>query len=263
MSKNKIIPAVHNYCDRWCERCVFVDRCAVGVEELKRWNRETPMTEEEMWGAVGESFKESLKMLDDMLRQAGIDPDDILDMPQPESDEKNMELEKREEEMFEKGMAYFKLTEAFFEQNVAFFEEKGVEMQRLAEMNMPIDLDRLGYIQDAVEIIRQYAAFIGVKAQRAISGLEDADDAEIWGDKPHQSDGNGSAKVCILCIDQSMASWETLRKAWPEKTDEILDLLLTLSRLRKEMINLFPNWQKFVRPGFDTEPAQIRRFEWN
>lgn len=263
MSKNKLIPSVHNYCDRWCERCVFVERCAIGLEEIKRWNRSTPMTEEEMWGAIGDNFKESLKMLDDMLRQAGIDPNDIMEISSSESEPSPSMKDKLEEETFEKGMSYYQLSERFFQKNTDFFEQKGIELQRLAEMNMPIDLDRLGYIQDAVEIIRQYAAFIGVKARRAISGLQEMNNPGIWDPEPQQSDANGSAKVCILCIDQSMASWETIRKTWPEKTDEILDILLVLSQLRKEMIAHFPEWHKFVRPGFDTEPQQFRRFEWN
>jgi hypothetical protein len=260
-----MIPAIHNYCDRWCERCVYVERCAVGVEEIKRWNRDTPLSEEELWGAVGENFKESLKMLDDMLRQAGIDPDDIIDESNPDIalEKPDPELEKLDEDIFEKGITYYKLSEAFFQKNAAFFEQKGVELQRMTEMNMPIDMDRLGYVQEAVEIIRQYAAFIGVKARRAISGMDTMHDDGIWSDTPDQSDANGSAKACILCIDQSLASWETLRKTWPEKTDEILDMLLALSRFRKEMVSLFPNWEKFIRPGFDTEPTQIRRFEMN
>lgn len=263
MSKNKLIPSVHNYCDRWCERCVFVERCAIGLEEIKRWNRSTPMTEEEMWGTIGDSFKESLKMLDDMLRQAGIDPDEMANMSDAESESASLEMNKPDEEIGEKGMAYYQMTERFFQNNADFFEQKGVELQRMAEMNMPIDLDRLGHVQDAVEIIRQYSAFIGVKARRAVSGLDDMRHPGIWDPDPEQSDANGSAKVCILCIDQSIASWETLRKTWPEKTDEILDPLRALSQFRKELVALFPDWKKFVRPGFDTEPAQIRRFEWN
>lgn len=260
MSKNKLIPSIHNYCDRWCERCVFIERCAVGVEELKRWNRDTPMSEEEMWGAVSENFKESLRMLDDMLREAGIDPAEITAQPDPEP---NPELEKLDEEIFEKGMAYYKMTEAFFNSNEAFLGEQQASVQRMADMNVPIDLEHLGQLQDAIEIVRQYAPFIGVKARRAISGMEEMHDTEIWGDPPYQSDANGSAKACILCIERSLGAWEMLRKAWPEKTDEILDLLLALTRFRKDMEGFFPDWKKFVRPGFDTEPQQVRRFEMN
>ena len=73
MDDSKLIPSIHNYCDRWCERCAFVQRCAVGVEELERWTNDTPLTDEELWSTVSDNFKESLRMLDEMLREAGID----------------------------------------------------------------------------------------------------------------------------------------------------------------------------------------------
>ncbi len=250
MDNSKMIPSIHNYCDRWCERCVFVERCAVGTQELERWNRDTPLTEEEMWSTVSDHFKESLRMLDEMLQEAGIDPLDIEAQSEPEL---NPDLEKLEEEIFEKGMAYFKLSDSFFKNNSVFFQEQEAEIQRLADMELPINLEEIEVIREAMEIIQQYAAFIGVKARRAISGMEDMHDVEIWGSPPHQSDANGSAKACILCIERSLSAWEMLHKTWPEKTDEILDLLLALSRFRKEMEQFFPDWQKFVRPGFDTE----------
>lgn len=260
MEDSKLIPSIHNYCDRWCERCVYIERCAVGIEELQRWKRETPMTDEEMWSTVSDNFKESLRMLDDMLREAGIDPAEVEAQPELTP---NPDLEKLEEEIFERGMHYYKLTNAFFNNNQEFLSAQEAETQSLAEMNLPIDLDHLEQVRDAIEIIHQYAAFIGVKARRAISGMEEMHDTEIWGDPPHQSDANGSAKASLLCIDRSLGAWEMLRKTWPEKTDEILDLLLALTRFRKEMVRLFPDWAKFVRPGFDTEPMQVRRFEMN
>lgn len=260
MKEPKIIPSIHNYCDRWCERCVYVDRCAVGLEELERWKQDTPLSEEEMWNAVSENFKESLRMLDDMLRDAGIDPAEVEAQPELETNEA---LEKLEEAIFEKGLEYFKMTDGFFATNKDFLFEKQAETQRLVEMNLPIDLDHLEQVRDAIEIIQQYASFIGIKARRAISGMDDMHDLEVWGDPPNQSDANGSAKACILCVQRSLGAWEMLRKTWPDKTDEIIDLLLALTRFQKEMEQLFPDWQKFVRPGFDTEPPQVRRFEMN
>ncbi|MDX1912260.1 MAG: hypothetical protein SFV22_12270 [Saprospiraceae bacterium] len=260
MTQNNLIPNIHNYCDRWCERCVYIERCAVGLETLRRWNQPAPMSDEEIIGQTTEDFKASIDMLDELLRNAGIDPNDLANQPDPQPDPT---LEKLEEEMFEKSMAYFKQTEAFFQTNEDFFEEKRQLVQDKVDMSLPVDLDHLGNMQDAVETIRQYASFIGIKASRAISGIEDMHDTEIWGDPPYQSDANGSAKACLYSIERSLGAWETLRRAWPEKTDEILDLLLMLSRLRKQMQSLFPDWEKFVRPGFDTEPLQVRRFEMN
>jgi hypothetical protein len=232
----------------------------VGIEELARWKRETPLTDEEMWSAVSDNFKESLRMLDDMLREAGIDPAEVEAQPEIPT---NPDQEKLEEEIFERGMDYYKMADAFFKNNQEFLGAQEAETHRMAEMNLPIDLEHLEQVRDAIEIIQQYSAFIGVKARRAISGMEEMHDTDIWGDPPYQSDANGSAKASILCIERSLGAWEMLRKTWPDKTDEILDLLLSLTRFRKEMERLFPDWNKFVRPGFDTEPLQVRRFEMN
>jgi len=260
MAESKTIPSIHNYCDRWCERCVFIERCAVGIETMASWKRDTPLTEEEMWSAVSDNFKESLRMLDDMLREAGIDPAEVEAQPEIES---NPEQEKLEEEIFERGMDYYKMTDAFFKNNQDFLNAQEAETHQMAEMNLPVDLEHLEQVRDAIELINQYSGFIGVKARRAISGMEEMNDTEIWGDPPYQSDANGSAKASILCIERSLGAWEMLRKTWPEKTDEILDLLLALTRFRKEMERLFPDWNKFIRPGFDTEPLQVRKFEMN
>ncbi len=31
------IPGIYNYCDRWCERCPFTDRCMNYAMEKRRW----------------------------------------------------------------------------------------------------------------------------------------------------------------------------------------------------------------------------------
>jgi hypothetical protein len=242
---SKLIPSIHNYCDRWCACCAFIQRCAVGVEEFERWTS-APMTDEEMWGIVSTNFKESLRMLDDMLREAGIDPAEI-------EEKHDSDNEKLEEEIFERGLAYFKLSDSFFKSNQQLLKIQEIEAKQMADMELPIDLENLEQSREAIEIIHQYAAFLGIKARRAVSGMSDMHNTELWGNPPYQSDANGSAKACILCIERSLGAWEMLRKTWPEKTDEIIDMLLALSRFRKEMERLFPDWQKFVRPGFDTE----------
>jgi len=260
MASEKMIPAIHNWCDRWCERCVFIERCAVGIAELRRWQRDQPMTDEEVWQEVSDNFKEALRMLDEMIREAGLDPEEIANQPEPEPDP---DIEKLEEEIREQGRRYYKSVDAFFKNNKAFFEEKGVEIQRKSDMEMPIDFDELNSLQEAIEIILHYAAFVSVKALRAISGMDNTHATETWGDPPHQNDANGSAKITIITIERSLGAWEILRKQWPEKADDILDMLVQLSRLRKRIEQLFPDWQKFIRPGFDTEPPQVRRFEMN
>jgi len=112
----------------------------------------------------------------------------------------------------------------------------------MAEMNLPIDLEHLEQVRDAIEIIQRYSAFIGVKARRAISGMEEMHNTDIWGDPPYQSDTNGSAKASMLCIEtQPQRPGKCSAKPGRMKPDEILDLLLALTRFRKEMERLFPD----------------------
>ncbi|MBK6997662.1 MAG: hypothetical protein IPH31_23295 [Lewinellaceae bacterium] len=66
-------------------------------------------------------------------------------------------------------MAYFKLTDAFLKQTRNFNSTRG-RNPAMAEMEIPIDVEQLEHTQEAIEIIHQYAAFIGVKARRAVSG---------------------------------------------------------------------------------------------
>ncbi len=36
------IPGIYNYCDRWCERCPFTDRCMNYAMEKRRWGDNPP-----------------------------------------------------------------------------------------------------------------------------------------------------------------------------------------------------------------------------
>jgi hypothetical protein len=55
----------------------------------------------------------------------------------------------------------------------------------------------------------------------------------------------------LVSIDRSMMAWETMIEHYPEKLDDVLDLLSLLSRLRREMEAVFPEARSFKRPGLD------------
>ena len=246
----EIIDSIHNYCDRWCERCPFVERCAVGLQEKKRWSRGSEASDEELWQEVHQNFKQALHLLDRMLREAGLDPDEISNEPEPEPDPDVLALQQR---MREKTILYFRTINQFFQKHAAFLARHSNEFKQPVVQRIPIDLEGWNDLGYALEAIRWYAPFIGVKASRAISGLELPDAV----DDPMQSDSNGSAKITIIAIERSLIAWQVVRRHWPELTSELIEILIQLRQLRQEMIALFPYWAKFVRPGFDTEPPQF------
>jgi hypothetical protein len=65
-------------------------------------------------------------------------------------------------------------------------------------------------------------------------------------------DSDGSAKVALIAIDRSIAAWGQMREHFPQRRDDILDILVHLDRLRRKTETLFPDARAFVRPGFDS-----------
>jgi hypothetical protein len=65
-------------------------------------------------------------------------------------------------------------------------------------------------------------------------------------------DANGSAKVALISIDRSIAAWSQMSRHFPERDDEILNIVLHLDRLRRKAETTFPDARSFVRPGLDS-----------
>jgi hypothetical protein len=249
-----IIPAIHNYCDRLCERCPFSRRCEVGLAERKRWAKGDIAFD---WiKEVHNSMQEALQMLDVMLQEMGVTPEELAQMPMPEPDP---DIEKCREAFKVKSRVYYRAVETFFAENGSIFEAKGIEYEQHFDMDLPVDISEIFLLNEACSTIHWFMHFIGVKANRAIHGREDW---EEW-DDPLQSDSNGSAKVCCLAIERSLSAWEIVRRNFPEKSDEVLDMCLLLRDFQRDMEALFPDWRKFVRPGFDTEKVAFAVFHDN
>ena len=101
-------------------------------------------------------------------------------------------------------------------------------------------------LKDAWELIQWYRTLIPVKILSALRSLTDpTDDARL------AAYHLGKAKLVLVSIDRSLLAWQIILQFYPEKTDDLLDLLALLSRLRREMETLFPDARAFQRPGLD------------
>ncbi len=100
-------------------------------------------------------------------------------------------------------------------------------------------------IADALEVINWYLFQLSVKLRRAINGkIEDEFD--------FMDDVYGSAKVVLIGADRSLASWQTIQYALPDKKRNSLEPVL---KILKELIRSteaeIPEARGFKRPGFD------------
>jgi hypothetical protein len=102
-------------------------------------------------------------------------------------------------------------------------------------------------LKDAVNVIEWYLVFIPVKLNRALQEQLDG----FWADYPDEERGDlGSAKISALAIERSMGAWGLLLNLFPND-GALLDILAVLERMRKGLLEVFPNYPKFIRPGFD------------
>lgn len=252
----EFISGVHNYCDRWCERCPLSSRCSVyAMEEMESEQREGgEINGEAFWEGLHETFQATIELLDEMAVERGIDLGELTtDNALAERDALREQVE--EEDLVELSTGYMQMTMEWFDSADKRFAAKNEELNKQVRLELPdadpeAESERLGNI---IEILQRYAMLIPAKIRRAVGG-KIRGVAEVIADLPRDCDG--AAKVALIAIDRSIAAWSRLRRRLPANGDAILDILLRLGQLREATEKEFPEARSFVRPGFDTGELQ-------
>ena len=253
-SAEPYIDGIFNYCDRWCERCEYSGRCRVFAMEkraaIEPGDRDP--RNGRFWRILGEMLDHAQQMIRQAAQEQGIDLDrqtsvagqepeaqDRFDTPNP---------------LVDAGHEYAKLVDRWFAANRGQFEEKELEFSRNLDVMSPDSSheQEATRLLDALEVVRWYQYQIPVKLARAVSSREEAGPVI---DDVLTRDADGSAKVALIAMDRSLAAWAVLRNAFlaSEPQDSVLDLLLSLDRLRRWTQQSFPDARAFVRPGLDDE----------
>ncbi|MGD8781383.1 MAG: hypothetical protein PVH88_20760 [Ignavibacteria bacterium] len=251
--KSKYIEGIFNYCDRWCERCNFTSRClSYDISKNEFGDTEKlDLTNKEFWDRLSKMFLTTLEMLKEEAEKMGIDLDSF------ESEEIKNDMIVKEEStknniLVIKSKKYAEEVDKWFEESAYLFEQKGIELNQALELNLSNSnpYDNIYQLQDITEIVRWYQYQISAKLYRAVHGrMYDDDDLNEF-----PKDSDGSAKVALIGIDRSIMAWGKMLDHFPDEEDEILSVLIMLSRLKNYVEKEFPNARAFVRPGFDTIP---------
>lgn len=234
------IPGIHNYCDRWCERCAFTTRCMSFAMEKQFFPdpKRHDVSSREFWESIQAALTPAIELLSDWAKEKGIDINDSAgNVERPEVDA-SAEFGR----LTEGGKDYTAMVDAWFDHHGPRFTQ-----------DSQIDSDILTKeLMDAVSVIRWYRLQITVKILRALSSriLEKVGDGA---DDTRGKDSDGSAKVALIGIDNSIVAWTNLLRRAHDEDDRILVLLIHLLTLRSEVESVFPAARKFVRPGFDQE----------
>ena len=247
-SNPNFIPGIYNYCDRWCERCSFTDKCMNYAMEKERFpkSHDNPDVDNEVfWEELAETLHDTLEMLREMMKERGIDIDEIEVTEEDEKKEEDLREFTKNHFLTKMADEYIKMGDEWLKRMEPAFEENGVYYDR---SDMEGDKEKMVALRDALEVIRWYLFQISVKIQRALQGMQRHEGPD---DEAFLYDSNGSAKVALLGIDRSLSAWQRMTGFFPKEEDNIIDMMILLGRLREKTEKVFPGARKFKRPGFD------------
>lgn len=75
LAKNPdFISGIHNYCDRWCERCPLTARCLVyATEEADSDGGSRDISNAAFWQKLASTFQETKEMISKWAEENGVD----------------------------------------------------------------------------------------------------------------------------------------------------------------------------------------------
>jgi hypothetical protein len=249
------IDFISEYCDRWCERCSLAHKCAA-------------FTRKDDPGEIDDCSKAADKAMEELrLELAMPEPplrpwqEGTLIAPAP-GDMEQLEAARVYDERWRRIQDNPLMVAAhdyavdsytwlclFGESTCARAEAAPGDHREspdAALVRMEVEA-----VIDAVQVVRWDCMLIAAKLRRALDGM-DSDVAPVGGDHV-QTDGNGSAKLVLLLVERSEASWRLITR-WAPEVEIASGLADTLAGLRVAVERAYPNARRFVRPGFDETP---------
>jgi len=235
------IPFIHNYCDRWCERCPFSSRCQA-YEDQQQIPAATEQRQEVFIERLTENLKKARIHLESVARELGIDLAGVAERIITENDR-----ESRAHPLATMAVQYSQLAHQWLKTQPGMLDLldqlreqllMGLESREEASKHTQT-------IRSSIEMIQRFENFIYGKIMRALLGYKENPVDEL------QSDYNGSAKVAALAITESVSAWENLFQLLSDQEDQFLPILSHLQRMHHALLEEFPDCMRFVRPGFD------------
>ncbi|MBO0937653.1 hypothetical protein J2I47_13935 [Fibrella sp. HMF5335] len=247
-----LIPGIYNYCDSWCERCAFTTRC----RSFQMQHPDGPTQQADPSASLVHQLTEALNLtkryIEKLHHEQGAS---MAGSPAPHEQQQLEEQavtprrQAKEHPASRLALAYLTQTGAWLADEKGLLEQAGHRQLRDVQLGIRTEDEAmvlLNELKDAYEQIRWYRTLIPVKTTSALRLIDEPTDDGYLLDYY-----NGKAKLVLVSIDQSLAAWRTMIAFYPEKVDDLLDLLATLSQLKTHVEATFPEARSFQRPGLD------------
>lgn len=254
--EKKFISGIHNYCDRWCERCEFTMRCAIYDPKMEILARsDNPEDQKKVWKKIEENYRTIAEMLHREFEKRGLDINEIYDS---EYIDKSKEIEEQIINHYIKTeyKKYVSTYREWYKNNHEHLKEIIDDFNYKLEVGLD-EVDSINHLltlEDAIEVIQFYLYFIEAKLTRALSShLDPILTDDFYEEEGFQKDSEGSAKIALIALDRTIAAWLTIHKYLnKDDDDEIIQFMMKLDKIRSVTEEILPKARDFVRPGFDT-----------
>ena len=227
--RDGFILGIFNYCDRWCERCAFTNRCRVFADtaEIEFEEGNGPLT--------GAKYLRDRRLA--MLPEIDVPETNASDHPRSPMPEEDIDV-------------LLQNLEASTGPDPEVVAGGLALRERLRALNRSADPT----VRDAIETIQHFMLFVPMKMMRALSQVARGHRGG------QQSDANGSGKAALLGLERMAHAWQALIDAQCLSAREAAPFLAEIARLRRNLDRALPDAGAFVRPGFD-EPEAVKQLE--
>jgi hypothetical protein len=249
--KQKFIPGIYNYCDRWCERCTFTSRCRSFVAPGKNSTETNDIKNKAFWDSVSLNLDKAMRLLHRAAKRYGFEGNMSLNNTDEQLVVEQADLidtATRKHELMQLCKQYRGVVLEFFK-GVDSYKYKARELARQVILGIKSNSEALktvAGIDDCLDIIQWYVFFIDAKLQRALRAKMSIEESEVF-----EYDRDGSAKIALIAIDRSIGAWTRLYDLLPATEDYAFNGLAILGRLKNKTNEEFPAAMQFKRPGFD------------
>lgn len=252
----RFIKGIQQYCDNWCERCAFTERCfrfvqKRAMEDEAGFDPTDPEHEnKQMVRTLHNSFELAAEFIERGAAEHGIDIHSAefqADLEDTDDDHEQCFQAARSHPLTQAAEEYAFAVQEWFDRAGAELEKRIQQAPRSEEIH-PDQLQPED-VQDAVEIIR----WDQFRAVATLVGILSIEDPEGLLTEHH----NGKIKSILLGLDRSLLAWGKVQLFWPQSARQIMHFASLLSELRLWMEQAFPEARDFLRPGFDEASLHV------
>lgn len=232
--ESNFISGIHNYCDRWCERCEFTERCRVFEADQETTDDEKDIGNEAFVRNLTNILAQAQAMLLEKAAEFGIEiSEDEIEKTAAKRERKRGAV--KVDELARLADEYAWSCRPVLEAREQWLAASLVDEEVQAEV---------------LRVLYWYQFFISAKVQRGLGGILDEDGETDFDEiSDAQSDANGSVKIALIAIERSILAWTYLLDK--ENSQIIKPLIQMLEETLLLAEEKFPNTRDFVRPGFD------------